>query len=463
MPAQSVTTRKITTAAGVFAPGHLGELTQVIDHELVDAVIEQTRTRQKRLRLLPTRVVVYFVLGLALFESCSYLRVWDKLVAGLAGLPLARPSKAALVWARKRVGPAPFRVLFETLAAPAGRPQMPGVCWRGWRVVVVDGTTMRVPDHADTRSRYRKRGGAVRSFGYPLLRLVVLVEAGTRAVLGAGFGPERHGETRYAAGLLACLNDSMLLLADAGYDAVSFIRDAHQHAGALLVRSSAARVPVIWKQLPDGSYLSLLDRGRLQVRIIEVRVKVRYADGTTRTETWRLLTTLCDHRRFPARALVALYHQRWQVETTYLSIKSTILDGRVLRSHHPADIDQEVWALLALYQAIIHLSCDAVATTPGLDARQASFTTACETARDQVVSAANITPPPKISLISTIGQAVLTELIPQREPRVKARSRKNPTSVYQINNGKHPQTTQTYTISFTVQILEEGLTARPRL
>ncbi|MFJ9753248.1 transposase domain-containing protein, partial [Streptomyces chartreusis] len=50
------------------APGHIGELTQVIPPELVDAVVEETGAREKRLRRLPSRVGVYFVLALGMFE-----------------------------------------------------------------------------------------------------------------------------------------------------------------------------------------------------------------------------------------------------------------------------------------------------------------------------------------------------------------------------------------------------------
>jgi hypothetical protein len=60
---ESVITRTIRVAGGVFAPGHLGELTQVVDFDLVDAIVEETGTRQRRMRLLPTRVVVYFQYG----------------------------------------------------------------------------------------------------------------------------------------------------------------------------------------------------------------------------------------------------------------------------------------------------------------------------------------------------------------------------------------------------------------
>ena len=60
----------------MYTPGHLGELTQNVNFVLVDAVIEETESREKRLRLLPSRVVVYAVLALALSEDCSYRAVW---------------------------------------------------------------------------------------------------------------------------------------------------------------------------------------------------------------------------------------------------------------------------------------------------------------------------------------------------------------------------------------------------
>ena len=115
MSAQSATpgtvtfTRTVTAAEGVFAPGHLGELTQLVPFELVDDVLEQTKTVQRRLRSLPSRAGVYFVLALGLFPQLGYARVWGKLTAGLAGLPglaLACPSEKAL---RDEIGRASCR------------------------------------------------------------------------------------------------------------------------------------------------------------------------------------------------------------------------------------------------------------------------------------------------------------------------------------------------------------------
>jgi hypothetical protein len=62
-------TRTVTVAAGVFAPGHLGELSWQVPFELADAVLEETRRRERRLRVLPSRVGICFVLALGLFPA----------------------------------------------------------------------------------------------------------------------------------------------------------------------------------------------------------------------------------------------------------------------------------------------------------------------------------------------------------------------------------------------------------
>ena len=98
-------TRTIRIAAGVFAPGHLGELTPIVPFELVDAILTETSTVQTRLRDLPSRVGMYFVLAMCLFPEVGYRRVWAKLVCGLGGYPVFSPSAKALRATRQAPGP----------------------------------------------------------------------------------------------------------------------------------------------------------------------------------------------------------------------------------------------------------------------------------------------------------------------------------------------------------------------
>ncbi|MFJ2577121.1 IS4 family transposase [Kitasatospora aureofaciens] len=451
----------------MYAPGHLGELTQIVDFALVDAVLDETGTRERRLRLLPSRVVVYFVLALALFEDHSYQGVWGKLVAGLEGLALTRPAVSSLSRARRRIGAAPLRRLFETLAGPVARRGQVGAFYRGLRTVALDGTLLHVPDDAQVTWYYPKRVGETMGFGYPLLRLLVLVECGTRAVLSAAFGSESDGELVYARSLLTSLDRSMLLLADAAFDAAEFLRDIRAGGAQFLVRSSARRVPTPAGHLSDGSYLARIGYGVLpvliEVRVIEARITVTLADGTIHREQWRLLTSLLDPARHPADELVRLHHERWQAETTYFSIKATMLDGRVLRSRSLQGLDQEVYALLTVYQALIRAARDAAGTRPGLDMDRISFTVLPQTAADQVTTAGNILSTGPADLIGAIGRAALDALLPaRRRPRIKARTRKNPTSKYGPNAGRHPATAQAYTFRADITFFEHGLATHPR-
>jgi hypothetical protein len=327
---------------------------------------------------------------------------------------------------------------------------------------------LHTPDEPAITWRYLKRAGDRLEFGYPLLRLVVLVECGTRAVLAAAFGPESDGELTYAGRLLSALDRTMLLLADAGFDANQFAADVQATGAQFLVRSSARRVPTPAGHLPDGSYLARIGYGvlpaLLTVRVIEADVTVTLADGTVRREQWRLLTSLLDSARYPATELITLYHERWQSETTYFSIKATMLDGRVLRSRSLEGIDQEVYALLTTYQALIRAAADTACTRPGLDMDRISFTVLLSSAADTVVSATGILPlAGPTDLTGTIGRAVLDALHPtRRRHRIKPRTRKNPTSKYGPNAGQHPTTSQNYTVRTTVTFFEHGLANRSR-
>lgn len=140
-------TRTITVAAGVFAPGHLGELTRIVPFELVDAVLFEYRAGQRRLRMLPSRVGVYFVLALGLFPGLGYGGVWARLTAALDGRA-GCPSSKALRDLRRRVGAAPLRALFQLLAGPLGQPDTPGVRFGRYR---------RSPSMVAGRSRCRTR------------------------------------------------------------------------------------------------------------------------------------------------------------------------------------------------------------------------------------------------------------------------------------------------------------------
>ena len=428
MEDQCVIAREITVAAGVFAPGHLGELTQIVPFEMVNQALAATGTAQARLRVLPSRVVVYLLLAGCLFAGLGYRQVWHKLTAGLGALPVANPSDNALWQARARLGAAPLRWLFDLLRGPATAITAGAVRWHGLLVCAIDGTTMAIPDSPRNLAAYSKQAGNHGGSGYPLLRLVALVACGTRTVIDAAFGPTSRGELDYTRRLRRSLHAGMIVLLDRNFDAAELIGQLAATKAHLLVRLKSNRKLPVLRRYHDGSYLSQI--GTVRVRVTECQITIATSAGR-HTGVYRLATTLLDHRQHPASALITLYHQRWEIETAYLELKSSILGGRVLRARSPAGIAQELYALLTCYQILRIAITDAIEAAGGIDPGRGSFTIALSAARDLLSQAANVIAGTVIDLTGAIGRRVLANLLPDRRLRVSPRVVKRAISKFQ--------------------------------
>jgi Insertion element 4 transposase N-terminal/Transposase DDE domain len=445
--AQCVITRWIVVAGGVFAPGHLGELTRIIPFEMVDAVLADCGAVQRRVRKLPARVVVYLLLAAALFEPIGYPAVWRKLTSALEGTGVAQVTAAALWQARTRLGPAPLRVLFDLLRGPAAAPRTSGSWWQGLLVCAIDGTVLDVPDTPGHRARLGKQDNQYASAGYPQMRLAALVACGTRAIIDAVFGPASDGEPAYVTQLLRSLHCGMIVLLDRGLSGNALLGAITGTRADFLARLSASRKPPVLARLPDGSFLSVL--GGVNVRIIECQITIATSAGR-RIGACRLATTLPDSRRYPAFELVKLYHQRWEIESAYFEIKKTMLGRRVLRARTLPGITQEIYTLLTLYQALRIAITDTTLTAPGTDPDRASFTIALQAAREQVIQAAGVIAGEAIDLAGTIGRHILDNLQPARRLRVSPRAVKRPLSRYAYKSLRVDRRTYQATISIDI-------------
>lgn len=446
LSAQFVTCRSALGPQGPFAPGHLGELTRIVSCDLVDAAVENTGRMQHRVRLLPTRVVVYLLLAGALFAEIGYQQVWARLVAGLDPATVATPGSSALSQAIRRVGVAPLRELFTLVRGPA----IGAARWHGLLVCAIDGTSMFVPNSAANAAAFgRQSGRPDAESGYPMLRLLTVVACGTRTVIDAVFGSYRVGETTYAPTLLRCLRPGMLLLADRNFAVTALIEQIASAHAELLIRCKDARVLPPIRQLSDRSWLARM--GSVTVRVIDAAITVRLDDGATRRAHYRLVTTLTDENRYPAEELIGLYHQRWEIETSYLELKSTLLGGRVLRAKTSAGITQEVYALLITYQALRTAVADATLARPDISPDRLSFTVAVHAARDQVTYAATEIADTTIDLIGRIGTAVLNQPLPARRSRSSPRVVKRAISKHRA---KGPTDRTNYTTTITIEILD---------
>jgi Insertion element 4 transposase N-terminal/Transposase DDE domain len=425
----------VRVAGGRFAPGHIGELTRIVPFEMVDAAVAETRTRQQRVRDLPSRVVIYLLLAGALFADLGYGQVWARMTAGLDGLAVAVPSAGGLAQARRRIGVAPLRALFDLLRGPAAGLSVKGVRWRGRLVTAIDGTILGCPDTAVNLRVYQRGGGYQGGTGYPLARVLALVACGTRTIIDATFGTDRIGETTYAHHLLGSLRSGMIVLADRNFAARHWLIAVADTGADLLVRVKIGRNLPVCRRLGDGSYITRI--GPLEVRVITATITVTTERGH-RSQTYRLITTVLDPA-CPPGEIVALYHQRWEIETAFFELKSTILGGRVLRARTPPGIAQEIYALLITYQALRLAISDAVLTRSEVDPDRGSFSIALGAARDQLTAALGVLAAATnavVDLVGVIGRQVLAQLMPRRRSRSNPRVVKRAISIYAANKAR---------------------------
>lgn len=120
------------------------------------------------------------------------------MIAGLDGIDVADPGSSALAQARRRIGVKPMRALFDLVRGPAADAPR----WRGLLVCAIDGTSLFTPDAAANLASFGRAGGGNGPSGYPMLRMLTVLECGTRTVLDAVFGTVNVGETNYAPKLL---------------------------------------------------------------------------------------------------------------------------------------------------------------------------------------------------------------------------------------------------------------------
>ena len=381
----------------------IGVLASTFPPRLVDEVLEATGRVEQRHRLLPARVVVYFVLAMCLWADQGYEEVARLLVGGLSKMARWRkawrvPTTGALTQARARLGSEPMKVLFEKIAKPVSAPGAAGSWWRGLRLVAIDWTVFDVPDTPTNAAHFGRpsSGRGEKTGAFPQARVVALAECGTHAIIACEIGPCTTGETTLARELFPRLEEGMLLLVDRGFCGYDLWQAAAAGGADLCWRTKANAVLPQTELLPDGSYLSLLapPRGNpgapLVVRVVEYTLE--HPSRGAGEPPIRLTTTLLDAAGAPATELAGLYGERREEENAFDELKTHQRGaGRVLRSKSPEMVVQEIYAHLLVYYAIRTLINDA-AEPEGLDPDQVSFTRSLRVIRRHVTDQAAFSP-----------------------------------------------------------------------
>jgi hypothetical protein len=398
----------------------IGVLTRLVTRELVDDVLVRTRTREERKRGLPARVVVYFVLAMALFSRDSYEEVMRKLVQGLRSILIVKkewkvPTSSAFSKARARLGIEPMREIFDMVAVPCAMRSTPGAWQRGHRLMAIDGVELDAPDTPANAERFGYSGVKKKDkSAFVKVPAMAFAECGTHAIVDVQIGTHADSEHSLADRLVTFtdkLEAGMLVLTDRGlysYNLLSKI--AATGADACMRVPATLELPVL-KWLPDGSYLSYIpepdakntarsklkagkvritDLPGMHVRVVEYEVPNR--GDASRKELFTLVTTIADPQEMTSVDLAEAYHERWQIEATFDEIETHQRGGAVvLRSKLPDLVIQELYGYLITHYGVRQLMTEA-ADQAELDPDRMSFTRSLNIIRRQVTGQAAFSP-----------------------------------------------------------------------
>jgi Insertion element 4 transposase N-terminal/Transposase DDE domain len=341
----------------------LGVIARFFPLEKVHAVLEKTGRASRRERDLPAHVVMYYVIALALYMRSSYREVLRCLLEGVQWLldpssAVKVAGKSGISQAGSRLGADPVKALYELVVTPMAERPTKGAWYRDWRLISLDGSTLDVADTAENQEAYGRPGASRGSSAFPKLRFVGLLENGTHVLWGARISDYATDELTLAQEVVPALCQGMLCLADRFFPSYTLWQAASKTGADLLWRTRQNAPLDVDQRLPDGSYLSRLyastsdhrkQRNAMVVRAIDYSLQ----DVPGAEPVYRLITTILDPERAPAKELAALYHERWEIETALDELKTHLRGAQiVLRSKTPELVEQEFYGLLMAHFAI---------------------------------------------------------------------------------------------------------------
>ena len=383
--------------------------------EIEDAVEAAGKSARRKGGKLPPQVMVYFVMGLALWAEEDYEEVRARVTGALAdwggfGDDQALVTAGGLTQARQRLGHEPVKGTFELVADPVATLDTPGAFLGNWRKMSIDGLERDVPDTEASVAEFGYPGtGDGGRAAFPRARAVTIGECASHAPVLAAIGPcvsKGSGEQSLARELYPRLEEDWLLIADRNFCNWADWCAAADTGAALLWRVKPDLILEPLEFLTDGSCRSVLvnpevrgaarkklvdaaragddldpARGR-HVRVVEYEVPDRAGAG--KDELIALVTTITGLRQAPAPALAAAYHGRWEHETANAQLKTYLRGpGKILRPKSPDMVKQEIWGYLLTRYAVSALTCTA-ATAAGIDPGRVKFKRAVRIIRRRV-------------------------------------------------------------------------------
>jgi hypothetical protein len=416
---------------------NLDVLQAIYPLEAVEQVLTDCHAWEKREKALNMVTMLYLVIALTLFPRLRVAGVLRRLASGARFLwpdPTVAVATDGAIWKlRQQLGITPVRQLFRRCCRPQATKATTGAFRWGRRVVAIDGTCEDVAETPTNANYFGRITDGPSKSPFPQMRCVYLQECGTHAIFDAVAAPCRVAEARLAPVLLRSIEADMLVLLDRGVFAgplIEALRDKQAHV-IVGLESHVLTKPVT--RLCDGSYLASLSpqssrglRQPLVLRVITYRINA--PDLPCHGEVRRLATTLLDPKQAPAKEIILLYHERWEIELTIDEHKTHLRQAhQPLRSRCPRTVLQEFYGMLLLHYGLRFLMHHAAAQMD-LDPDRLSFCQAIEVVQQAVYEFAIVAHEERPALMERLLGDLRSSLLPPRRLRFNARVVKRPLS-----------------------------------
>ena len=364
----------------------LAALEQIIQMAAIHQALRAFPAPYRERRCVLTReVMLWVVLAMGILTHLPIRQVFKACRRLRPGEPT--PHRSSLCVARQRLGIGPVRHLFEHTVRLLATPQTPGSFYKGLRLMAMDGSVFLVPDSDANAAAFGRPHGGRGDGAFPQVRKLSLVEVGTHVEVAfalKGIRETDSAEQRMAPALLRHLRPGMLLVWDRGFFSYSLWQQAVATGAQVLARVKSSLVLRPVRSLSDGSYLANLypcqsfrnrNQGGLLVRVIRYTLNDPRRVGHGQEHV--LISTLLDAEAYPAKELILLYHERWEIELVYDEQKTHQTPRRAsktahLRSETPQGVIQEMYAL-SLGHFVVRAVMAEAARQENLDPDRLSF------------------------------------------------------------------------------------------
>lgn len=369
---------KLATALDIVSAfeDHLDGLRRHVDPVWIEEALLFAGTATLRRRRLPAEQVLWLVIGMSLLRRVPIERVVDELELALPDRQRTLVAKSAVSQARARLGEDPLAYLFTVTSAEWATRSANEHRWRGLALYGMDGTTLNVADSPENRAAFggQKAGAGRGESGYPQVRVVAAMALRSHILSVFRFADYHTGETTLARDAWNELPEDVLVVVDRNFlvkkDLIHLETSGNRH---WLSRTKSNTKWAVKEKLGRDDYLVEWDvNGPGLPRTWTMRAIHYKRKGHPRST---LLTSLVDAERYPAKEIIALYHERWELEVGYDEIKTHLLDRQeTIRSKTPAGVRQELWGLGLAYN-LIRLEMERAAEEAKVPPTRISFTT----------------------------------------------------------------------------------------